>query len=217
MFSNFSTVWFWAGLGVSHGISQLRVKRVRGRGLNFAVPPRTAALHRLGFRQHTGTRISTISVKIDYRKQLNTLKLKCYFYMPFLFLKCLLNEFKCMLYCKLCSISPNKFNLSCIFVHGCSCLIINVHMLIIAVAYSSSSSPLLSLVTSTSEISHQPVHTYTTYIQYDKGGRQDRKTGNWRKIQHNMRKGRRKKITPRLCSLGSTVWEQEKHLSNKST
>ncbi len=29
---------------------------------------------------------------------------------------------------------------------------------------SSSSSPLLSLVTSTSEISHQPVHTYTTYI-----------------------------------------------------
>ncbi len=32
----------------------------------------------------------------------------------------------------------------------------------------SSSSPLLSLVTSTSEISHQPVHTYTTYI-YDKG------------------------------------------------
>ncbi len=28
--------------------------------------------------------------------------------------------------------------------------------------------PLLSLVTSTSEISHQPVHTYTTYI-YDKG------------------------------------------------
>ncbi len=32
-----------------------------------------------------------------------------------------------------------------------------------------------------------------------------------------MRKMRRKKITPRLCSLGSTVWEQEKHLSNKST
>ncbi len=29
-----------------------------------------------------------------------------------------------------------------------------------------------------------------------------------------MRKGRRKKIIPRLCSLGSTVWEQEKHLSN---
>ncbi len=27
-------------------------------------------------------------------------------------------------------------------------------------------------------------------------------------------KGRRKKIIPRLCSLGSTVWEQEKHLSN---
>ncbi len=33
----------------------------------------------------------------------------------------------------------------------------------------------------------------------------------------NMRRERRKKITPRLCSLGSTVWEQEKHLSNKST
>ncbi len=30
-----------------------------------------------------------------------------------------------------------------------------------------------------------------------------------------MRKVRRKEITPRLCSLGSTVWEQEKHLSNK--
>ncbi len=29
-----------------------------------------------------------------------------------------------------------------------------------------------------------------------------------------MRKVRRKKITPSLCSLGSTVWEQEKHLSN---
>lgn len=40
----------------------------------------------------------------------------------------------------------------------------------------SSSSPLLSLVTSTNEISHHPVHTYsyTTYIQYDRG-RQDRK------------------------------------------
>ncbi len=49
------------------------------------------------------------------------------------------------------------------------------------------------------------------------GDRQDRKTGNWRKIQHNMRKVRRKEITPRLCSLGSTVWEQEKHLSKKST
>ncbi len=29
-----------------------------------------------------------------------------------------------------------------------------------------------------------------------------------------MRKVKRKKITPRLCSLGTTVWEQEKHLSN---
>ncbi len=47
---------------------------------------------------------------------------------------------------------------------------------------SSSSSPLLSLVTSTSEISHQPVHSYTTYIW--QWGRQNRKTGNVRKIQH---------------------------------
>ncbi len=47
---------------------------------------------------------------------------------------------------------------------------------------SSSSSPLLSLVTSTSEISHQPVHTYTTYIW--QRGRQNRKTGNGRKVQH---------------------------------
>ncbi len=40
----------------------------------------TAALHRLRFWWHTGTRISTVSVKSDYRQQLNTLKLKCYFY-----------------------------------------------------------------------------------------------------------------------------------------
>ncbi len=39
---------------------------------------------------------------------------------------------------KLCCIYPNKFNLSCIFVHGCSCLLINVHLLNIAVAFSSS-------------------------------------------------------------------------------
>ncbi len=58
---------------------------------------------------------------------------------------------------------------------------------------SSSSSPLLSLVTSTSEISHQPVHTYTTYIQYDKGVDRTGRQGIEEKIQHNMRKGRRKK------------------------
>ncbi len=46
--------------------------------------------------------------------------------------------------------------------------LINIHLLTIKIKYSSSSSPLLSLVTSTSEISHQPIHTYTTYI-YDKG------------------------------------------------
>ncbi len=68
----------------------------------------------------------------------------------------------------------------------------------------SSSSPLLLLVTSTSEISHQPVHTYTTYI-YDKGVDRTGRQGIEEKIQHNMRKVRRKKITPRLCSLGSTV------------
>ncbi len=53
--------------------------------------------------------------------------------------------------------------------------LVTVHLLSIFLKFpnslyssSSSSSPLLSLVTSTSEISHQPVHTYTTYI-YDKG------------------------------------------------
>ncbi len=48
------------------------------------------------------------------------------------------------------------------------------HAARIASYSSSSSSPLLSLVTSTSEISHQPVHTYTTYIYkgVDRTGRQ---------------------------------------------
>ncbi len=50
MFSNFSTVCFWAGFGVSHAISQLRVKR-RGHGLKFTVPPQAAALHRLRFQR----------------------------------------------------------------------------------------------------------------------------------------------------------------------
>ncbi len=63
---------------------------------NRDVPPWTAALHWLRFRRHTGTRISTISLKSYYRERLNTLKLKCYFYMPILFLKCLSNKFKCM-------------------------------------------------------------------------------------------------------------------------
>ncbi len=44
-------------------------------------------------------------------------------------------------------------------------LLLRSHDVVIS---TSSSSPLLSLVTSTSEISHQPAHTYTTYI-YDKG------------------------------------------------
>ncbi len=81
---------------------------------------------------------------------------------------------------------------------------------------SSISSPLLSLVTSTSEISHQPVHTYTTYIW--QRGRQNRKTGNGRKIQHYMRRERRKKkLTPRLCSIGEySVRTEKKHLSTKA-
>jgi len=75
----------------------------------------------------------------------------------------------------------------------------------------------LSLVTSTSEISHQPVHTYTTYI-YDKGVDRTGRQGIEEKIQHNMRKVRRKKITPGLCSLGEysvrtgkTLQEQKAH------
>ncbi len=86
-----------------------------------------------------------------------------------------------------------------------------------AYSSSSSSSPLLSLVTSTSEISHPPVHTYTTYIW--QRGRQNRKTGYVRKIQHlhEEREEEKKKFTPRLCSIGSTVWEQKKtHLSTKA-
>ncbi len=76
----------------------------------------------------------------------------------------------------------------------------------------SSSSPLLSLVTSTSEISYQPVHTYTTYIW--QWGRQNRKTGNGRKIQHYMRRGRRKKkLTPRLCSIREYSVRTEKNTS----
>ncbi len=82
------------------------------------------------------------------------------------------------------------------------------------VAYSSS--PLLSLVTSTSEISHQPVHTYTTYIW--QRGRQNRKTGNGRKIQHYMRRERRKKkLTPRLCSIEEYSVRTEKTPQHKST
>ncbi len=80
---------------------------------------------------------------------------------------------------------------------------------------SSSSSPLLSLVTSTSEISHQPVHTYTTYIQYDKGVDRTGRQGIEEKYSITWGRGGEKN-NPRLCSLGSTVWEQEKHLSTKA-
>ncbi len=52
----------------------------------------------------------------------------------------------------------------------------------------SSSSPLLSL-SHKYQWNKPSTCPYITYIQ---GGRQDRKTGNWRKLQHYMRKGRRK-------------------------
>ncbi len=67
---------------------------MRGCGLKFAVPQRTAALHRIRFRQHNGTRISTISLKSDYRERLKIKRLLLN--VSFLCLKCLLNEFKCM-------------------------------------------------------------------------------------------------------------------------
>ncbi len=78
---------------------------------------------------------------------------------------------------------------------------------------SSSSSPLLSLVTSTSEISHQPVHTNTTYIW--QRGRQNRKTGNGRKIQHYMRRGRRRKknLPPDYAPFGEYSVRTEKNTS----
>ncbi len=82
---------------------------------------------------------------------------------------------------------------------------------------SSSSSPLLSLVTNTSEISHPPVHTYTTYIW--QRGRQNRKTGYVRKIQHlhEEREEEKKMFTPRLCSIGEySVRTEKKHLSTKA-
>ncbi len=81
---------------------------------------------------------------------------------------------------------------------------------------SSSSSPLLSLVTSTSEITHQPVHTYTTYI-YDKGIDRTGRQGIEENTALTWGKWGEKKRTPRLCSLGSTVWEQEKTPQHKST
>ncbi len=66
---------------------------------------------------------------------------------------------------------------------------------------SDSSSPLLSLVTSTSEISHQSVHTYTTYDNgVDRTGRQgmeEKYSITWGEG------GEKKKLTPRLCS----IWE----------
>ena len=68
-----------------------------------------------------------------------------------------------------------------------------------------------------SEINHQPVHTYTQHIYTDKVGYTGPEDRVFRKIQHNMRRGEEKKATPRLCSVGSTVWTRKKHLSNTST
>ncbi len=82
---------------------------------------------------------------------------------------------------------------------------------------SSSSSPLLSLVTSTSEISHQPVHTYTTYIW--QRGRQNRKTGNVRKIQHlHEEREEKKKFNPQtMLHWGVQCENRKKTPQHKST
>ncbi len=77
-----------------------------------------------------------------------------------------------------------------------------------------SSSPLLSLVTSTSEISHQPVHTYTTYIW--QRGRQNRKTGNGRKVHEEREE--KKKLTPKtMLHLGVQCENRKKTPQHKST
>ncbi len=83
--------------------------------------------------------------------------------------------------------------------------------------FSSSSGPLLSLVTSTSEISHQPVHTYTTYIW--QRGRQNRKTGNGRKIQHlHEEREEKKKINPQtVLHWGVQCENRKKTPQHKST
>ncbi len=82
---------------------------------------------------------------------------------------------------------------------------------------SSSSTPLLSLVTSTSEISHQPVHTYTTYIW--QRGRQNRKTGNGRKIQHlHEKREEEKKCNPQtMLHWGVQCENRKKTPQHKST
>ncbi len=75
---------------------------------------------------------------------------------------------------------------------------------------SSSSSPLLSL-SHKYQWNKPSTCPYITYIQ---GGRQDRKTGNWRKLQHYMRKGRIIFFfTPRLCSIEEYSVRTEKNTS----
>ncbi len=92
-----------------------------------------------------------------------------------------------------------------------------LEIICIASNSSSSSSPLLSLVTSTSEISHQPVHTYTTYIW--QRGRQNRKTGNVRKIQHlHEEREEEKKINPQtMLHWGVQCENRKKKTQHKST
>ncbi len=78
--------------------------------------------------------------------------------------------------------------------------------------YSSSSSPLLSLVQVPAKLAiNLSIHTQHTYDNgVDRTGRQ----GMEEKYSIYMRRGRRKKkLTPRPCSIGSTVWEQKKNTS----
>ncbi len=67
---------------------------------------------------------------------------------------------------------------------------------------SSSSSPLLSLVTSTSEISHQPVHTY---IQYDKGVDRTGRQGIEEIYSIHKEREEKKQQPPDYAPFGSTV------------
>ncbi len=86
----------------------------------------------------------------------------------------------------------------------------NTFSIVITSASACSSSPLLSL-SHKYQWNKPSTCPYITYIQ---GSRQDRTTGNWRKWQHYMRKGRRKKnVTPRLCSIMEYSARTEKNTS----
>ncbi len=79
---------------------------------------------------------------------------------------------------------------------------------------SSNSSPLLSL-SHKYQWNKPSTCPYITYIQ---GGRQDRKTGNWRKLQHYMRKGRRIFFfyPQTMLHWGVQCENRKKHLSTKA-